>query len=195
MSWTSLLYKQFPGKPAEEVSYNKKITYRSVPAHMPCGPPWFRHATMVSRKQPTTAYSLWHCACSGTGANSSRFVLRLPRNLHIEVHKVLCLPRNLHLEVHKVLCLPQNLHINVHKVLCLPRNLHIEVHKVLRCHELCTSRFTKCCACHDICISRFTRCGACDELCTLRSLSVAPATKSALQETSENSIIRGTIRP
>ena len=58
MSWTSLLYKQFPGKPAEEVSYNKKITYRSVPAHMPCGPPWFRHATMVSRKQPTTAYSL-----------------------------------------------------------------------------------------------------------------------------------------
>ena len=28
------------------------------------------------------------------------FVLRLPRNLHMEVHNVLCLPRNLHMECH-----------------------------------------------------------------------------------------------
>ena len=59
-------------------------------------------------------------------------VLCLPRNLHMEVHKVLCLPRNLHMEVHKVLRLPRNPHMEVHKVLCLPRNLHMEVHKVLR---------------------------------------------------------------
>ena len=59
-------------------------------------------------------------------------VLRLPRNLHMEVHSVLCLPRNLHMEVHTVLCLPRNLHMEVHKVLCLPRDLHTEVHKVLR---------------------------------------------------------------
>ena len=59
-------------------------------------------------------------------------VLRLPRNLHVEVHKVLRLPRNLHFEVHKVLRLPRNLHFEVHQVLCLPRNLHFEVHQVLQ---------------------------------------------------------------
>ena len=37
-------------------------------------------------------------------------MLRLPRNLRMEVHKVLCLPRILRMEVHKVLCLPRNLH-------------------------------------------------------------------------------------
>ena len=73
-------------------------------------------------------------------------MLRLPRNLRMDVHKVLRLPRNLHLEVHKVLRLPRNLHMDVHKVLHLPRNLDMEVHKAL-----------------------------------------FPATKSALQETSENS--------
>ena len=31
--------------------------YRSVPSHVPCGPPFFRPATMASCKQPTTAYS------------------------------------------------------------------------------------------------------------------------------------------
>ena len=62
-------------------------------------------------------------------------MLRLPRNLHFKVHKVLCLPRNLHFEVHKVLCLPRNLHFEVHKVLRLPRNLHFEVH-----HMLCFPR-------------------------------------------------------
>ena len=34
-------YKQFPGKPAAEVSYKNNLTYRSVPSHMPCGPPFF----------------------------------------------------------------------------------------------------------------------------------------------------------
>ena len=33
---------------------------------MPCGLPFFRSATMASCKQPTTAYSLWQCARSGT---------------------------------------------------------------------------------------------------------------------------------
>ena len=49
-------------------------------------------------------------------------MLCLPRNLHVEVHKVLYLPRNLHMEVHKVLHLRRNLHMEVHKVLHLPRN-------------------------------------------------------------------------
>ena len=52
--------------------------------------------------------------------------MRLPRNLHMEVHKVLCLPRSLHMEVHKALRLPRNLRMEVHKVLCLPRNLHFK---------------------------------------------------------------------
>ena len=50
-------------------------------------------------------------------------MLRLPRNLHFEVHKVLYLSRNLHFEVHKVLHLPRNLHIEGHRVLYPPRNL------------------------------------------------------------------------
>ena len=55
-------------------------------------------------------------------------MLRLPRNLHFEVHQVLRL--HLHLEVHKVLCLPRNLHFELHKVLCLSR-------KCYTCHENC----------------------------------------------------------
>ena len=51
-------------------------------------------------------------------------MLRLPRNLLMEVHKVLRLPRNLHMELYKVLRLPRNLHMEVHKV--LPRNLHVK---------------------------------------------------------------------
>ena len=53
-------------------------------------------------------------------------MLCLPRNLHMELHKVLRLPRNLHLEVHKVLCLLRHLLMEAHKVLCLPRNLHFK---------------------------------------------------------------------
>ena len=53
-------------------------------------------------------------------------MLCLPRNLHMEVHKVLHLPRHLHMEVHKVLCRPRNLHMEVHKALRLPRNLHFK---------------------------------------------------------------------
>ena len=41
--------------------------------------------------------------------SKTHFVLRLPRNLHMEVHKVLCLPRNQHMELHKALRLPRNL--------------------------------------------------------------------------------------
>ena len=59
-------------------------------------------------------------------------MLCLPRNLHIEVHKVVRLPPNLHFELHQVLCLPRNLHIEVLKVVRLPPKLRIEVHKVLR---------------------------------------------------------------
>ena len=50
-------------------------------------------------------------------------MLCLPRNLHLEVHKVLHLSRILHVEVHKVLRLSRNLHFEAHKVLCLPRKL------------------------------------------------------------------------
>ena len=50
-------------------------------------------------------------------------MLCLPRNLHMEVHKVLHLPRNLRMEVYKVL---RNLRMQVHKVLRLPRTLHFK---------------------------------------------------------------------
>ena len=43
-----------------------------------------------------------------------------------KVHKLLRLPRNLHMDVHKVLRLPRNLDMEVHKVLCLLRNLHFK---------------------------------------------------------------------
>ena len=68
----------------------------------------------------------------------------------VEVHKVLRLPRNLHFEVHKVLpsqsacachetALPGSQSavpatksaLKVHKVLHLPRNVHFQVHTVL----------------------------------------------------------------
>ena len=55
-------------------------------------------------------------------------LLCLPRNLRMEVHKVLRLPRNLRMEVHKVLRLPRNLHMEVHKALRLQRILRMEVH-------------------------------------------------------------------
>ena len=86
----------------------------------------------------------------------------------MEVHKVLCLPRNLHMEVHKVLHLPRNLHMEVHKVLHLPRHLHMEVHKVLHLPRNLHMEVHK---------------------------SVVPATKSALQETSENSNPDGGLIP
>ena len=38
---------------------------------------------------------------------------------------MLNLPRNLSMEVHKMLRLPQNLRIEVHKVLFLPRHLYV----------------------------------------------------------------------
>ena len=38
-------------------------------------------------------------------------MLNLPRNLPMEVHKMLRLPRNLHIEVPKVLFLPRHLHV------------------------------------------------------------------------------------
>ena len=45
--------------------------------------------------------------------SKTHFVLRLPRNLRMEVHEVLSLPRNLHLEVHKALHLPRVLRMEV----------------------------------------------------------------------------------
>ena len=84
---------------------------------------------------------------------------------------MLRLPRNLYLQVHQVLHLPRNLHFKGHRTLCLPRNLHIEVHqKCCTCHEICTSRFTKCCTCHIL-----------PQNLHLGSPSAGPATKSALR--------------
>ena len=73
-------------------------------------------------------------------------MLRLPRNLHMDVHKVLHLPRNLHMELHKVLRLPRNLDMEVHKALCLPRNLRVDVHRSAACAKTSNHqwRFTKC---------------------------------------------------
>ena len=59
-------------------------------------------------------------------------VLRLPQNLHVQVHQVLCLPRSLHFELHKVL-LARTLHLEAHKVLRLPRNLHFKIHMPQPC--------------------------------------------------------------
>ena len=54
-------------------------------------------------------------------------MLRLPRNLHFEVHKVLrCRKSAL-----RVLCLSRNLRFQVHKVLRLLGTLHLKVHKLL----------------------------------------------------------------
>ena len=95
-------------------------------------------------------------------------MLCLPRNLHMEAHKVLHLPRHLHMEVHKALHLPRILHMEVHKVLRLPRNLHMEVHKSV-------APATK--SAH------------------AGSQSAVPATKSALQDTSETSNPNGRTIP
>ena len=100
----------------------------------------------------------------------------LPRNLHMEVHKVLRLPRNLHFKVHKVPHLPRSLqtsymsksHDSLHlsgnqsvpkittmsKVLHLPRHLHFEVKPLqslapVRKGRLCTTKTRRFpCACH-----------------------------------------------
>ena len=103
--------------------------------------------------------------------------LCLPRNLHMEVHKVLCLRRNPHMEMHKVLFLPRSAAHATNdictwsftKSLHLRRRLHMEVHKeCCTCHEICTWRFTKCCTCHDICTKRFTKCCTCNDICAWR---------------------------
>ena len=93
-------------------------------------------------------------------------MLRLPRNLHMEVHTVLCLPRNLHTEVHKVLRLPRNLHMKVHKVLRLPRNLHIQ----RRCPADARRTSDPLASSKVLCLTRSAHGG---------SQSTAPATKSA----------------
>ena len=121
-------------------------------------------------------------------------MLRLPRILHMEVHKVLRLPRILHMEVHKVLCLPRILRVEVHKVLRLPRILHVkkQVHCAYSNHNGGTDRrppqttaynatarasngawrFTKCCACHEFCTWRFTKCCACHDFCAWRLITI-----------------------
>ena len=111
-------------------------------------------------------------------------VLCLPRNLRMEVHTVLCLPRTLRMEVHKVLCLPRNLRAAVHKVLRLPRNLHMKVHKVLRLPRNLRRtpwQAAKCCACHEICAGAQPTPD--DARAYIRPLgkqqSAAPATESA----------------
>ena len=87
--------------------------------------------------------------------------------------QMLGLPRNLHMEAHKVPRLLRNLRMEVHKALRLPGNLHMEV--------------TKCCACHEICAWRFTTAAPATKSSHGGSQSAVPATKSALQETTENS--------
>ena len=94
-------------------------------------------------------------------------LLRLPRNLHFKVHKVLHLPRNLRFK-RKVLCLPRNLHFS---------RQHCACYQCCVCHE--NARSTKYCTCHEICASS-AKCCACHEICTFQG-NAAPATKSALQ--------------
>ena len=76
----------------------------------------------------------------------------------MEVHKVLCLPRNLHMEVHKVLQPePRTEHGGSQSAAPATNSGDVSVCVVTKCracHEFCTWRFTKCCACHEFCTSR-----------------------------------------
>ena len=94
-------------------------------------------------------------------------MLCLPRNMRVEVHKVLRLSRALRVELHKVLYLPRNLRVEIHKVLCLRRNRRVEVRKVLYLlRNLQTSRMSK----------------SNDSLHLSRNVqSAAPATKAAVR--------------
>ena len=68
----------------------------------------------------------------------------------VPVHKVLRLPRALQLKVLKVLpLLPRNLLLEVLKLLRLPRNLQFQCTKCRSCHEICYWRCSKCCAGHE----------------------------------------------
>ena len=80
-----------------------------------------------------------------------------------------------------MLRLLRNLHFEVHKVLRLLRICTSRFTKCCACHKICTSRFTKYCACHEICTSRFTKCCACYVNLHFEVQSATPATKSVLQ--------------
>ena len=108
------------------------------------------------------------CACHEVGAHRQRPALRLPRNLHVEVHPTPRLPRNLHVEVHPAPREPRNLHFEVHEVLRLPHAATALQLKVLKVPPLPRNywRCSKCCVCYEICI-----------FC---AQNAAPATKSAI---------------
>ena len=102
-----------------------------------------------------------------------------------------------------MLRLPRNLHMEVHKsATARASNGAWRFTKCCACHEFCTWRFTKCCACHEICTWRFTKVPQPEPLTEHGgsqsaapatnsahggSQSAAPATNSARQETSEYS--------
>ena len=116
-------------------------------------------------------------------------MLRLPRILHMEVHKVLCLPRILHMEVHKVLRLPRILHVKkqVHTLITMEGRTGDHRRQPPTTADNATARasngawrFTKCCACHEFCTWRFTKCCACHVRCVW-SLCVCVCVHSCFQ--------------
>ena len=58
-------------------------------------------------------------------------MLRLPRQVTLELHQVLHLPRNVTLELHQVLRLPQKLTLELRHVLRLPQKVTLELYQVL----------------------------------------------------------------
>ena len=122
------------------------------------------------------------CTCTKPATKSAlrgSQMLRLPRNLHFEVHKALCLPRNLRFKVHK-LCLLRNLRFEVHEAQRLPRNLQTTNHGSLPLHlsrnESASTITTMptCCTCHEICLSKSKTAPipcACHEMSTLENQS------------------------
>ena len=84
-----------------------------------------------------------------------------------------------------MLRLPRNLHFEVHQVLYLPRNL-LRAQSAVACHETCTSRSTKCCTCHEICTSRSQSAvpatKSANEPHVQKSRFTAPVTKSELPD-------------
>ena len=79
---------------------------------------------------------------------------------------MLRLPRKLHFEVHKVL--------RLHNEICTSRFT-----KYCACHGICTSRFTKYCDCHKI--WRFTSAAPVSKFARRGSQSAVSVTKSALR--------------
>ena len=104
-------------------------------------------------------------------------MLRLPRTLRMEVHKVLRRPRILHVKKQVNTPITMEGRTGDHRrqqqttadnATARASNGAWRFTECCTCPEFCAWRFTKCCACHEICTWRVTKCCACHEICTWR---------------------------